>query len=278
MNIKEPIGFIGLGNMGSGMAKNLLANGYFVRGFDVDGVRLESLQSSAFIPAKNTDNIIFDCEIVILCLPNPDVSREVIFEKLLNSGSKINTIIETSTLTPEVVTEFSKSLESKGVAFLSAPMIGGKNHAEKGTTKFLIEGSRDTYDKLLHLFKAMGSQEAYVGYVPSATLAKIAFNISRYANLAVGVETHRLLKKYDADIPAIYEFMREESLDNFGQVWCEDLEEMMKHDIPFKPSSVPAKDLSLFSEMANLNSLDSGLIDAVRNSYLSMEDKTNASQ
>jgi hypothetical protein len=50
--------------------------------------------------------------------------------------------------------------------------------------------------------------------------------------------------KYNANIPAIYDFMSEQSLDNFGQVWPEDLKEMMTTNVPFKPSQVPKKDLT----------------------------------
>lgn len=271
MSPAKPIGFIGLGNMGSGMVKNLLKNGYRVYGFDTDTTKTESFEDTAFVRAKSIEDITIHCDVVLLCLPNPEISKEVIFEKLLIVGSKITALIETSTLTPEIVTDFSESLHARGVEFLSAPMIGGKTHAAKGTTKFLVEGSREYYDKYLELFQAMGSQAAYVGIAPSATLAKIAFNISRYANLAVGVETYRLLKKYDANIPAIYEFMSEQSLDNFGQVWGEDLKEMMTSNTPFKPSQVPKKDLALLAEMAKRQGLNDSVIQSVRNTYLSME-------
>jgi len=113
----------------------------------------------------------------------------------------------------------------------------------------------------------------FVGDIPSATLAKLTFNLARYPNLAVGVEAHRLLSKYGANIPAVYDFMSEQSLDNFGQVWQEDLEEMMTSNIAFKPSQVPKKDLTLLAKMAESQDLDDELIKAVKNTYLLMEEK-----
>ena len=68
--------------------------------------------------------------------------------------------------------------------------------------------------------------------------------------------------------------MSEQSLDNFGQVWKEDLQEMMTTNVPFKPSQVPKKDLALLADMAKQQGLDDGVIQAIRNTYLSME-KTN---
>lgn len=264
------IGFVGLGNMGSGMAKNLLAKDFSVVGFDVDSVKITDLESSGLQVAANVADIAKDCEVVILCLPNPDASRSVIFEQLLAENSSLSTIIETSTLTPEIVTEFASMIEAKGKQFLSSPMIGGKNHAANGTIEFLIEGSNKVLEDNKEAFVAMG-RTRFMGDIPSATLAKLTFNLSRYANLAVGVETHRLLEKYKANIPAIYDFMSEQSLDNFGQVWREDLKEMMTTNVPFKPSQVPKKDLALLAEMAKSSDLDSELIEAIRKTYLTME-------
>lgn len=263
------IGFIGLGNMGSGMAKNIQSKGFGVVGFDIENDKLVELEGSGLEIAISVADIAKGCEVVILCLPNPDTSRKVI-EELLAENNCISTIIETSTLTPEIVKEFADMLETKGTQFLSSPMIGGKNHAANGTIEFLIEGSDKVFEGNKELFEAMG-RTRFMGDIPSATLAKLTFNLSRYANLAVGVETHRLLEKYNANIPAIYDFMSKQSLDNFGQVWREDLKEMMTTNVPFKPSQVPKKDLALLADMAEGEGLDDELIKAIRNTYLSME-------
>lgn len=263
------IGFIGLGNMGNGMAKNILAKGYEVVGFDIENDKLVELENLGLEVATSVSDVFKGCEVVIVCLPNPDASRRVIEESLAENSS-ISTVIETSTLTPEVVKEFADLVESRGKQFLSAPMIGGKNHATNGTIDFLIEGPVEVLEDNRALIEAMGTTR-FMGTIPSATLAKLAFNLNRYANLAVGVETHRLLTKYNANIPAIYDFMSEQSLDNFGQVWPEDLKEMMTTNVPFKPSQVPKKDLTLISDMAKSQGLDNGLTEAIKNTYLSME-------
>lgn len=264
------VGFIGLGNMGSGMVKNLLAASIAVVGFDTDKETLAQLDDPNFQAANSTADIAKNCETVILCLPNPEASKDVIFEQLLVDGSGVKTIIETSTLTPEIVIDFESKLEDRKVQFLSSPMIGGKNHAANGAIEFLVEGSSEFFEDNKAIFNSMGNSRL-MGDIPSATLAKLTFNLSRYANLAVGVETHRLLQKYHANIPAIYEFMSEQSLDNFGQVWREDLKEMMTTDVPFKPSQVPKKDLALLAEMAKIQGLSNDLIQAIHNTYLSME-------
>ena len=268
---KDTIGFIGLGNMGSGMAKNLLAKGFSVLGFDTDSNKLAELRSIGISTSDNVSELSKVCQIVILCLPNPEISRQVIFEQLLAKDSSVLTIIETSTLTPEIVKEFSSKLKSLNRHFLSAPMIGGMNHASNGSILFLVEGSEQTFKDNQSIFDVMGSKPRFMGDFPSATLAKLSFNLSRYANLAVGVETYRLLKKYHANLPAIYDFMSEQSLDNFGQVWKEDLKDTIISNVQFEPSQVPKKDLALLEEMGKSQGIDTKLIEAIRDTYLSME-------
>lgn len=263
--MSKNIGFIGLGNMGSGMAHNLLKAGFSVVGLDSD--REKSASIDGLTQAQDVAEVAKTCEVIVLCLPNPEASREVMSE-LLNSS--VTTIIETSTLTPEIVTELAEKITAAGKQFLSAPMIGGKNHAAQGTIEFLVEGDETVLQANDQLFKAIGTTR-YMGTAPSATLAKLTFNLCRYANLATAVETYRLLQAYGANTKAVYEFMSKQSLDNFGQVWAEDMKDMMTQDIPFKPSQVPQKDLGLIMEMAKEHGIDNALPEAIRNTYLSME-------
>jgi len=257
----DKVGFVGLGNMGGGMVKNLSAAGIDVVAFDTDETKSR---------VSSISDITDSCELVIICLPNPDSSREVIFDQLLGNDSKIKTIIETSTLTPEIVKDFAESLDSRGVGFLSAPMIGGKNHATDGKIEFLVEGSKTLLDTTKNVLEAMGTNR-FMGNIPSGTLAKLTFNLCRYANLAAAVEASRLLDIYGANKQAVYEFMSEQSLDNFGQVWAEDMKPTMMQDTPFKPSAIPKKDLTLLIEMAKSHGIDANLIEALRKTYLSMD-------
>ncbi len=263
------VGLIGIGNMGGGMAKNLLSAGFSVVAYDTDEDKLSELQPLGIQGVSSALEVARKCSVIIVCLPNPDASKEVIFNKLAGNNN-VATIIETSTLTPEIVTDFAKQMRELGKKFISAPMVGGKNHAANGNIEFLVEGSEADCQEVLQLFDAMGKAR-YMGDIPSATLAKLTFNLCRYANLAVAVEVYRLLKQYGANTTAIHEFMSEQSLDNFGQVWAEDMKDMMTKGVPFVPSQVPKKDLALLSEMAEAHNVDPEIINAIRNTYLSME-------
>jgi len=263
------IGFIGVGNMGGGMVKSLLSADFSVVAYDTDEDKLSELQSLGVEGVKSASEVAKRCSVVIVCLPNPSASKEVIFNQLVGDDN-VTTIIETSTLTPEIVTDFAKQLGELEKRFISAPMIGGKNDAASGKIEFLVEGKEAHYKESLQLFETMGKAR-YMGDIPSATLAKLTFNLCRYANLAVAVEAYRLLRQYGANTEAIHKFMSKKSLDNFGQVWSEDMKDMMTKDVAFKPSQVPKKDLALLSEMAEAHNVDPKIIKAIRDTYLSME-------
>ena len=149
-------------------------------------------------------------------------------------------------------------------------MVGGKNHALSGTIEFLVEGTEALYKESMNIFTVMGEPH-YMGDIPSATLAKLTFNLCRYANLAIAIEAYRILKQYGANTVPIHEFMSKQSLDNFGQVWGEDMKEMMTQNIDYKPSPVPKKDLTLLSNMAKTHGIDDGIINAIKEIYIALE-------
>lgn len=262
------VGFVGLGNMGAGMVNNLLSAGVAVTGFDVDNVKSIDLEKEGMEVAKSVSEIA-KCSVVILCLPNPDASSEVIAE-LLNSD-KVEKIIETSTLTPEIALDFAKTIKSAGKKFLSAPMIGGKNSAIDKTLHFIVEGDKETFESQRELLAHMSNRVEYMGGVPSATLAKIVFNMCRYANIAVAAEATRILRPHTPDMDSIYNFMVEQSEDNFGKVWEEDMKEMMTAGEDYAPSQVPEKDLKLFADIAEKNHLNTELLKAILSTYKSLK-------
>jgi 3-hydroxyisobutyrate dehydrogenase-like beta-hydroxyacid dehydrogenase len=262
------VGFVGLGNMGAGMVENLLSAGVAVAGYDVDNRKATELKKSGLKVASSIAEIA-NCNVVVLCLPNPDVSREVIAELLKSNVVEI--IIETSTLTPEIALDFAEQIKSAGKKFLSAPMIGGKNSAINKTIHFIVEGDKNAYEMQRELLEYMSAKVEYMGDVPSATLAKIVFNMCRYANIAVAAEAIRLLRPYSPDMTSIYEFMSEQSLDNFGQVWAEDMRQMITAGNDYEPSQVPEKDLKLFAEIAEKNQLNTELLKAILSTYKSLK-------
>ena len=256
--------------MGFGMVSNLLKGDYGVLIYDTHPEKITEAVAKGADKAENVEEIATMVETVILCLPHPGISKEVI-SKLMAGSSKVATIIDTSTLNPQTSKEIHTALQAKNIKFLCDPMLGGKVAADNKQIHFLVEGEKDIFEENKHLFDAMGMQSDYMGDIPNATLAKLAYNICRYGNVAIAAEVARFVRKYSQDTKAIYNLLAEGSLDNFGQVWAEDIQEMMLSGIPYKPSKIPQKDLSLIIELAKEEGLSDTLFEAIKETYKSLE-------
>ena len=133
--------------MGYGMASNLIKAKHDVISFDLDNAKLDALVqigAEKINEIKELPNLV---EIVMLCLPHPDISKDVIFNHLLALKGKLKIIIDTSTLTPEDTQEIHDNLAKQNIKFLCSPMLGGKNAAQNKKIHFLVEGDKDTFIK-----------------------------------------------------------------------------------------------------------------------------------
>mgnify|MGYP001563387495 CR=1 FL=1 len=116
----------------------------------------------------------------------------------------------------------------------------------------------------------MGNRVDFMGIPPSATITKLAYNICRYSNVATAVEVSRFLRSYIKDTHPIYKILKEGSLDNFGQVWSEDIKDMVIKGKSYKPSKIPEKDLNLLIKLAKKNKLSNKLFKTLIEVYRSL--------
>jgi len=267
--METKIGFIGIGNMGYGMVKNLLAHDFSILAFDIDQEKLDSVVELGAEKAKSIQEIADLAETVILALPHPDISKQVVLD--LIKGKNTKTIIETSTLTPEDSTFFNSELAAKQTHYLCAPMLAGKQMALEGNIHFIVEGKNEVFEQHKKLFESMG-KATFMGEVPNATLAKLAYNICRYSNVATALTVIQFLGQYSNNLAPMYKVLAEGSLDNFGQVWKEEMGEVAIENKPYKfaGSKVPVKDLSLVIAMTEQKGLSKELFEQIKKVYASM--------
>lgn len=253
------IGFIGLGQMGLPMALRLVAKGYQVNGFDLK-------RKSRVNFNKSIAQVCSTSDIVFICLPHPKISREVIFGSqgiLINSGN-VKTIIETSTLSPEDVVGFAKKLAKAKIEFLSAPMFGGEPSAKSGKIWFVVEGEKKTYQKYQKLFSILGRKSSFVGKPPQATIAKLARNLSRFANVANAIEVIDLLKKSTNNIKPIYDLLVEDSKTNFDHVWEKAMHDYTLKGKKYQASKISVKDLNIALELAKRKKVNMPIANATK--------------
>ena len=200
MEINLKIGFIGLGNMGAPMAKNLAKNGLDVLGFDTDNsIKLPEITMMPSIPA-----ILNEVDIVFTMLPSGLVLKDIVTE-FINNFNAESTLIDCSTIDVKTTKEVCKTLGNKKIRMLDAPVSGGVQGAKSGSLTFMVGGSRDDFDKLRFLFEYMGSRSVYCGKNGSGQTAKICNNMILGVTMIATCEAFALADKLELDREAMFD-------------------------------------------------------------------------
>ena len=194
------VGFIGLGNMGAPMAKNLAKNGLDVLGFDTDNsIKLPEITMMPSIPA-----ILNEVDIVFTMLPSGLVVKDIVTE-FINNFNAESTLIDCSTIDVKTTKEVCQTLGNKKVHMLDAPVSGGVQGAKSGNLTFMVGGSRNDFDKLRFLFEYMGSRSVYCGKNGSGQTAKICNNMILGVTMIATCEAFALADKLELDREAMFD-------------------------------------------------------------------------
>ncbi len=177
------IGFIGLGDMGSQMARHLVDAGHDVRGFDVDDDTLADAVEVGVTPANSSADAVAGAEVVFLSLPDPQ-TVELVVEELGDSVEAGTVVIDTTTSTPSTTNDIADDLAEQRVDVLGAPISGGKHGAAAGTLSVMAGGDEAVYEACTPLFEAFATDCFYVGPEPGHGHAvKLLNNILSYTTL-----------------------------------------------------------------------------------------------
>ena len=203
------VGFIGLGNMGLPMARNLLGAGHEVIGFDVAGVALEGGTTAGGLAGA-----VRDVEVVVTMLPNGAILREVAAEvlPLMPEGA---ILLDCSTVDVESARAVAAQASSSGIAFIDAPVSGGTTGAAAGTLTFMAGGSADALGKVRPLLDVMGGRTVHCGEAGAGQAAKICNNMILGVTMAATCEAIALADALGLDRQALFDVVSTSS----GQSW-----------------------------------------------------------
>ena len=158
----KKVGVIGLGNMGMGMAKNLIKSGFSVIGFDLDDKRLLKLKENGGSTATSTVQIGEETDAVFVMVMNGEQVKAVIAD--LATGLKDRgTIILTATITPEEAREAYSIADLEGVSMLDSPVSGGMDGAHNGTLTLMTAGKKSVFNDCIKTLEAVSSNIFHVG-------------------------------------------------------------------------------------------------------------------
>jgi len=183
---KKPIGFIGLGRMGSGMAKSLLKAGIILIVFDTNKKAMERLTSLGALSGNNPENIANQVDLVFLCLPfAPQVDKVLFGKHGITSKPRSNlSIIDTSTLSPEDASNFSNLLQKFKINYSDCPVSGMPFRAQNGTLTMMFGGDQSAFSQTKPFLKIMGKYIIYCGKCGSGQMMKSFNNIVYNINIA----------------------------------------------------------------------------------------------
>ena len=165
------IGFIGLGNMGAPMARNLAQAGHEVMGFDVADVTVEDVTI-----APDFKTVVSGQDVVITMLPNGAILKDVAGQ-ILPHMAKGALLLDCSTVDVESAAAVAADAEALGVMAVDAPVSGGIGGADQGTLTFMAGGSDAGFARAQLLFEIMGQKSVHCGKSGAGQAAKICNNM-----------------------------------------------------------------------------------------------------
>ena len=203
------IGFIGLGTMGMGMARNLRnKNGNLTIYTEKEEKRKQLAEEGFDIAASYAD--MADCGIIFLCLPDDAVVEKVtlgeggLIRYLRESGA---VVVDTSTTSPDCARMIAAAFEERGGAFLDAPVSGMKERADAGTLTVMAGGSREAYDRVKPYLDMIGTTVRYMGGSGCGQAAKMINNTAYDINVAGIAELLPLALRLGLEPEAIAEVL-----------------------------------------------------------------------
>jgi 3-hydroxyisobutyrate dehydrogenase-like beta-hydroxyacid dehydrogenase len=174
------LGFLGLGLMGSPMARNLLKAGHEVSVWSHTAAKGEQLAAEAGAKACATPaDVARDAEAVFLCVGNTEMAEDVILgANGIQAGGKKGLVVgDASTISPSVSVKIHNELSKKGIDFLGAPCTGSTPGATNGTLTFMIGGDQSVFEKMKPFLEVMGKKLYYCGAAGAGLHAKLTQNL-----------------------------------------------------------------------------------------------------
>ncbi|MEE3360895.1 MAG: 3-hydroxyisobutyrate dehydrogenase [Pseudomonadota bacterium] len=193
------IGFIGLGNMGGHMARNLANAGHEVSGFDTAGVTIKGVTNAESAAAAAAGK-----DVVITMLPNGAILRAVADEILpvMSAGA---VFADCSTVDVDSARAVADQAQALGVMPVDAPVSGGVGGADAGTLTFMVGGSDEAFEKTRPLFDIMGQKAVHCGPSGNGQAAKICNNMILGVTMIATCEAFALADKLGLDRQAMFD-------------------------------------------------------------------------
>jgi 3-hydroxyisobutyrate dehydrogenase len=211
------IGFIGLGNMGSPMAENLIKAGHAVTGFDINADAIEKLQALGAEAAATASAAATGRDVVISMLPSGKEVRDIYLgdDGVIARAAPGTLLIDSSTIDVETARDVADAARGQGHAMLDAPVSGGVSGAQSASLTFMVGGTDDAFAQAQPILAAMGKTIVHAGDAGSGQAAKICNNMILGASMIIVSEAFVLAERLGLSAQKLFEISSKSS----GQCW-----------------------------------------------------------
>jgi 3-hydroxyisobutyrate dehydrogenase len=245
------VGFIGLGNVGSKLARSLLRNGYQLTVRDLNPTAAQQLLADGASWADSPRELAESCEMVITCLPSPAACAQVMEspDGLLHGLTEGKIWAEMSTTDAGEVARMADLVRANGAEAIDCPVSGGCHRADTGNISIFAGCNRPTFERAFPVLTTLGRRILHTGDVGSASVLKVMTNYLATVNLVSVAEALTTAKAMGLDLNTTYEAIAISSGTSFvheteGQVILNG-----SRDISFTMDLVQ-KDIGLFQSLA----------------------------
>lgn len=211
------IGFIGLGNMGGPMARNLLKAGHSLKVFDLSAAAVDGLTAVGATKAESASDAARDVDFVVTMLPAGEHVRSVYLGEggLIASANKGTLFIDSSTIDIPSARETIAAAEAAGMMMLDAPVSGGVGGAEAGTLTFMVGGADAAFQKAKPILEKMGKNIFHAGAAGNGQVAKVCNNMILGISMIGVSEAFVLGERLGLDAQTLFDISSTAS----GQCW-----------------------------------------------------------
>jgi 3-hydroxyisobutyrate dehydrogenase len=209
------VAFIGLGNMGSGMAANLARAGHQVTACDLSEAALAKAEANGCTRAASAANAVTGAEAVVTMLPAGKHVREVYETSVIGAAPSSAILMDCSTIDVATAREEIEKAAAAGYAMVDAPVSGGIAAAEAGTLTFMVGGTDEAFERARPFLEQMGKAVIHAGGPGSGQAVKICNNMLLGASMIATCETFVLAQKLGLDPQTFFDIASKAS----GQCW-----------------------------------------------------------
>lgn len=262
---------LGLGAMGAGMGKNLLAAGLLHAAWNRGSARAEQFAEQTGVrPAVDAAEAIAGCSVIVSCV-SADEDLLALAERLLPAVNTGMVWVDCSTVAVQTVQQLATRLASQGVEFVDAPVSGGQEGAEKGMLAIMAGAEAGVFEQLEPLWRAIGARWQHMGSVGAGQATKAVNQIMAAGINQAVTDAMAFAEAQQLPIEKVVEVVGNGAAGN----WFVQHRGVTMTQAEFTPGFKVAlhhKDLKICQQMAQQSGAPTAVIDSVLSQYAKLID------